>query len=147
MDHNSGADHSVDPELRLAALQLQLANRERQLTEARQQIAELEALLEQLPDIFERKFQQRLEPFIDQQQRLLADNSELRQQMRVLMPARDTPVTASPEASSDSSVSNGNSRSDTAQDAAGSRLSLPSLPERLGFRRAWPRGQPGPNAA
>ena len=138
MDHNSGADHSVDPELRLAALQLQLANRERQLTEARQQIAELEALLEQLPDIFERKFQQRLEPFLDQQQRLLADNSDLRQQMRALMPARDNQI--------DERIEGSTSR-DAAPDHAGSRLILPSVPGRIDFRRARRGGQQGPNAA
>ena len=136
MDDYTSGDRSQESERQLAALQMQLAHREQQLADARQQIAELEALLEQLPGIFERKFQQRLEPFLDQQQRLLADNNELRQQMRALMPARDTPVSASPEASND-----------TAQNAAGSPLSLPALPGRLGFRRARPRGQQGPNAA
>jgi hypothetical protein len=55
-----------DPDLRRA-----LATAERELAEARLQITELEALLADLPDIFERKFSQRLQPVLERQKQLL----------------------------------------------------------------------------
>jgi hypothetical protein len=67
-------------------LQLALATAERKLAEARLQIAELEALLEEIPEIFERKFEQRLQPVLERQERLLDDNAELRQQIQLLAP-------------------------------------------------------------
>ena len=56
------------------------------MAEARLQIAELEALLDQIPEIFERKFEQRLQPVLERQERLLEDNTELRQQIQQLAP-------------------------------------------------------------
>jgi predicted component of type VI protein secretion system len=44
----------------------------------------MEELLRDLPEIFERKFQQRLQPLLERQDRLLEDNQHLRQQMRQL---------------------------------------------------------------
>jgi hypothetical protein len=54
------------------------------LAETRARIAAMEALLEELPGLFERKFRQRLQPLLDQQQRLLNDNADLRQQLLLL---------------------------------------------------------------
>lgn len=47
----------------------------------------MQALLAELPGIFERKFQQRLEPILQQQHQLQEENSGLRDQMRQLPPA------------------------------------------------------------
>jgi len=57
---------------------------EREQSEAR--LAELESLLEELPGIFERKFQQRLEPVLDRQQLLIDENERLRALVERLMP-------------------------------------------------------------
>jgi hypothetical protein len=67
-------------------LQLALATAELKLAEARLQIAELQALLDEIPDIFERKFEQRLQPVLERQERLLADNTDLRHQIKLLAP-------------------------------------------------------------
>ena len=56
----------------LEQLQQALTDTERRLAEAQQQIAELEALLEEIPEIFERKFEQRLQPVLERQSQLLA---------------------------------------------------------------------------
>jgi hypothetical protein len=84
----SEAEQVQEPGSNLNAhqLQLALASAERKLAEARLQIAELEALLEELPDIFERKFEQRLQPVLERQERLLNDNTDLRQQIQMLAP-------------------------------------------------------------
>lgn len=63
---------------------LRLAYTEQQLVDARQRLAEMEELLRDLPEIFERKFQQRLQPLVERHDRLLEDNQQLRQQMRQL---------------------------------------------------------------
>ncbi|MBM5800311.1 MAG: hypothetical protein FJ077_05630 [Cyanobacteria bacterium K_DeepCast_35m_m2_023] len=54
------------------------------LAEIRAWIAAMEALLEELPAMFEAKFQDRLQPLLDQQQRLLSGNADLRQQVLLL---------------------------------------------------------------
>ena len=64
----------------------------------------MDALLRDLPEIFERKFQQRLQPLLERHQHLLEDNQQLRQQlrqltasdadMRPLPPARPRPATS-----------------------------------------------------
>ena len=69
-------DHGLNPNEQ--HLQLALASAERKLAEARLQIAELEALLDEIPEIFERKFEQRLQPVLERQELLLNDNAELR---------------------------------------------------------------------
>ena len=66
-----------DPHHQLEATQAQLAAAQEQLTQ-------LDALLRELPDIFERKFQQRLQPLLERQAHLLEDNQQLRQQLRQL---------------------------------------------------------------
>lgn len=60
------------------------------LSETRARIAAMEALLDELPAIFEAKFRQRLQPLLEQQQQLLDDNAELRQQLLMLQ-ASETP--------------------------------------------------------
>ncbi len=49
----------------------------------------MQALLEDLPSLFEDKFRQRLQPMLDQQQRLLSDNANLRQHLLQLQPGSD----------------------------------------------------------
>ena len=50
-------------------------------------VAELEALLADLPGIFERKFSQRLQPLLESQQLLMEENNRLRLQVERLLPA------------------------------------------------------------
>ncbi|MFZ0408700.1 MAG: hypothetical protein WAM11_11405 [Cyanobium sp.] len=59
---------------------------ELELAAARDEAAALHEMLEDLPEIFERKFQQRLQSILEQQQRLLADNQVLREQLYLLAP-------------------------------------------------------------
>ena len=59
---------------------------ELELAAARAEAAALHEMLEDLPEIFERKFRQRLQSTLDQQQRLLADNQALREQVYMLAP-------------------------------------------------------------
>jgi hypothetical protein len=63
-----------------SAQQPSLATLRQELETTRHQVAELEALLAELPAIFERKFQQQLQP-VEHQHRLLAEeNQHLREQ-------------------------------------------------------------------
>ena len=120
-----------DPGPELLRLQLALAGAERQLAEARLQIAELETLLEEIPEIFERKFEQRLQPVLERQERLLEDNSELRLQIQRLAPAPgEVRLRFNPEATSGSSS-----------------IDLPQLPERISPRRTDRANRRGPRAA
>jgi hypothetical protein len=112
-------------------LQLALASTERKLAEARLQIAELEALLDEIPEIFERKFEQRLQPVLERQELLLNDNAELRQQIQLLAPVPgEVRLRFNPEAGR---ASNG--------------LSLPQLPSRPPIRRVGRADRQGPRAA
>ena len=54
---------------------------ERELATALAEITSLNELLEDIPEIFERKFEQRLQPVLERQERLLDDNAALRQQI------------------------------------------------------------------
>ena len=54
----------------------------------------MQALLEYLPGLFEDKFRQRLQPMLDQQQRLLSENANLRQHLLRLQPGSDTSARA-----------------------------------------------------
>ena len=107
-----------DPDLRRA-----LATAERELAEARLQITELEALLADLPDIFERKFSQRLQPVLERQEQLLADNRSLHQHIQLLAPAPgEVRLRFNPEAGPD----------------AAAAIQLPQLPQRgRGQRSGW----------
>jgi hypothetical protein len=112
-------------------LQLALAIAERKLAEARLQIAELEALLEDIPEIFERKFEQRLQPVLERQERLLEDNADLRQQIQLLAPVPgEVRLRFNPGATSTTS-----------------RLALPQLPSRAPIRRLSRAERQGPSAA
>ena len=59
----------------------QLQAQREALAETRARIAAMEALLEELPALFEAKFKQRIAPLLEQQQQLLQDNADLRQQL------------------------------------------------------------------
>ena len=69
----------MDRDLQLAAL-----------NEIRQRIEVLEALLKELPELFETRFRERLQPLLDQQQRLLNDNDDLRRQVLLLRGTRSS---------------------------------------------------------
>ena len=113
-------------------LQLALATAERKLAEARLQIAELEALLEEIPAIFERKFEQRLQPLLERQERLLDDNADLRQQIQQLAPVPgEVRLRFNPEAASPTNPS----------------INLPQLPGRSAIRRAERAERRNPHAA
>ena len=76
-------------------LQAALTQSQEELERARQQIAELESLLAELPGIFERKFSQRLEPILERQRLLSAENERLQQGRPQLKPQsseRDEPL-------------------------------------------------------
>ena len=59
------------------------------LADTQRRIAAMEALLEELPALFEAKFRERLQPLLEQQQRLLSENADLRQQL--LLHSSDQP--------------------------------------------------------
>ena len=59
---------------------------EQELQATRSELEALQELLNDLPEIFERKFQSRLQPILEQQQRLLQDNTALRHQLLQLQP-------------------------------------------------------------
>ena len=63
---------------------------EQELAKTREELLAMQALLEDLPGLFEDKFQQRLQPMLDQQQRLLSDNANLSQHLLQLQPGSDT---------------------------------------------------------
>lgn len=75
---------------------------EQQLEALREEAAALHELLEDLPEIYERKFRQRLQGILEQQQLLLEDNHLLREQLYALLPlvaaagARPSPSLPSP---------------------------------------------------
>jgi hypothetical protein len=122
-------DHGLNPNEQ--HLQLALASAERKLAEARLQIAELEALLDEIPEIFERKFEQRLQPVLERQELLLNDNAELRQQIQLLAPVPgEVRLRFNPEAG-----------------RASNSLSLPQLPGRPSIRRVGRADRQGPRAA
>jgi len=106
---------------RIHSLQHELSTALRQLAEARLQIGELESLLEDLPEIFERKFGQRLQPVLERQEQLLADNRHLQQQIRRLAPAPgEVRLRFNPES------------------ASGGAVQLPQLPQpKAGQRQSW----------
>jgi hypothetical protein len=79
---------ATDPALAAANRRL-----ERELAEVQEEVAALEELLEELPAIFERKFQQRLVAVLEERRRLEADNRDLRAQLRALGPgAAEVPL-------------------------------------------------------
>ena len=76
----------IEPDsLELSAQQL-----ERELARTREELQAMQALLEDLPSVFENKFRQRLQPLLEQQQRLLSENTVLRQHLHQLQPGVGT---------------------------------------------------------
>lgn len=57
-----------------------------ELAACRQELAEMQALLDDLPRIFESKFGSRLQPLLEQKQRLLEGNHGLREELSRLQP-------------------------------------------------------------
>jgi len=67
------------------------ANRllERELADVDDEVAALQELLEEIPSIFERKFQQRLGRVIEEQRQLEAENRQLWSRLRALAPGAE----------------------------------------------------------
>ncbi len=65
---------------------------ERELAAAQEELRALHEMLEDLPEIFERKFQQRLATVMEHQKHLLADNQALRERLYSLNPAEADPA-------------------------------------------------------
>lgn len=61
----------------------------RELAACREELASMRALLNDLPQIFEGKFETRLQPLLEQKQRLLEGNRDLREQLSQLQPAAE----------------------------------------------------------
>ncbi|MFM7312465.1 MAG: hypothetical protein ACKO0M_04735 [Cyanobium sp.] len=78
--------HPMDDEAR-AADAARIQRLEQELAAAREEAGALHEMLEDLPEIFEHKFRQRLHGILEQQQLLLADNRMLRDQLFALQPA------------------------------------------------------------
>ncbi len=73
---------------------LAAANRllEQELAQMHEEVAALQELLEELPGIFESKFQQRLSRVLEERQRLEADNRTLWGRLRALAPAAEAEI-------------------------------------------------------
>jgi hypothetical protein len=69
-----------------AALQVSTLRLRRELVEVQEEVAALQEMLQELPSIFERKFQQRLRKVVDQQRLLETNNSSLRRRLLALAP-------------------------------------------------------------
>lgn len=69
----------------------ELETLQRELDEARAQLADLEGLLGDLPQMFERKFEQRLEPLLDQQRLIAEENQRLLDQVRHVLGSGEPP--------------------------------------------------------
>lgn len=69
-----------------AALEVATLRLRRELVEMQEEVAALQEMLQELPSIFERKFQQRLRKVVDQQRLLEANNTSLRRRLLALAP-------------------------------------------------------------
>jgi hypothetical protein len=69
---------------------------EQELAAARDEASALHEMLEDLPEIFERKFRQRLHGILEQQQLLLSDNQALHERLHALQPANSGPEPHTP---------------------------------------------------
>ncbi len=65
---------------------------QRRISELEEQVRAYETLLDDLPDLFERKFQQRLEPLLERYRVLASESSELRAGQPPLVPAETTNI-------------------------------------------------------
>lgn len=84
----AAAESVTDQESTLRRLEMELAA-------ARDEVEALHQMLEDLPEIFERKFRQRLQTVLDHQQHLLVDNRALRERLYALAPAAGSPAAVS----------------------------------------------------
>lgn len=71
---------------------------EKELAACREELASMRALMDDLPRIFESKFENRLRPLLEQKQRLLKSNDDLREQLRQLQPGAASIAGALPPA-------------------------------------------------
>lgn len=78
---------AVQPSLPSAATHLYVKQLEQELVNAREEVASMRELIEVVPQIFERKFQQRLRP-------ILEDNANLTRQLLQLKAAAEPPASA-----------------------------------------------------
>ncbi len=69
-----------------AALEVATLRLRRELAEVQEEVEALQEMLQELPSIFERKFQQRLRKVVDQQRLLEANNTSLRRRLLALAP-------------------------------------------------------------
>jgi hypothetical protein len=83
--------------LELEVTRAQLSTCQQDLERTRRQLVDLEELIRDLPEIFERKFHQRLQPLLDQQQLLAHDNHTLREQARRQLPPAAPDPRSAPE--------------------------------------------------
>ena len=65
---------------------------QRRISELEEQVRAYEELLDDLPDLFERKFQQRLEPLLERYRSLASQSSELTVGQPPLVPAESTNI-------------------------------------------------------
>ena len=77
---------------------------EQERDQAVAKLQELEDLLEKLPEIFERKFSQRLAPVLELQRLLAEDNSHLRAQVEQLISQRGNVRVEFPQANNRTSI-------------------------------------------
>lgn len=70
-----------------AAERARIQQLEQELAAAREEASALHEMLEDLPEIFERKFRLRLHGVLEQQQLLLSDNRALHERLHALQPA------------------------------------------------------------
>lgn len=84
MTEDRSNDQPSDESRELEALQ-------RELDQARAQLADLEGLLGDLPQMFERKFEQRLEPLLEQQRLIAEENQLLLDQVRHVLGSGEPP--------------------------------------------------------
>lgn len=88
----TAAASSPDP---IDVQQQRIQQLEKELEAAQDEVQALSEMLDELPTIFERKFQQRLQGVLDQQRLLMAENSSLRDRLFGLLPGASTDQAAS----------------------------------------------------
>ena len=65
---------------------------QRRISELEQQVRAYEVLLDDLPDLFERKFQQRLEPLLERYRLLASERAELMAGQPPMVPTETTNI-------------------------------------------------------
>jgi hypothetical protein len=139
--------------MQLKSVHLRLSRTQQDLEVTRRQKSELEAMVSELPEIFERKFKERCAPILERQRLLIEENQWLRQtlqhvlpgfnpQQRALMPGPGTtPAPAPPPAPSPEAAAKPADAPAKPRTSPGTRRSL-SWPKRpLTGGRALPHTQ------